>query len=370
MTRPEVATQNNVERHILKRAHGLQATLIDPSLVSVPENWARHEEVWGKNVDFTFPADKRVRHHKYEGKLFIKSYRKIKNINRVRWSRLEDIEAGVRQADHIIDAYDPEGGKEVGKTKQVIELVKDLSKDFQQSGLTHMDIRLIAEKGALGLLQAGFINAQRSQRLEIADKITRAAQLDSKTRVNSSRSRLILSHVWVDLIRELLVGRVTEDKYTSIQAKLIREREFERFLLGQVVAHIDGLSGKTESFEDPRRLQEIKAFAREYLSPQMVKLKPYARMAAISRFLIVNTGTAEELDALRKYIGDEADMYAGTPALTSQNLSREERIRRLGGIKTMIEEGLEIGELFLHTKSEDRKEALEQYNLHKIQSTA
>lgn len=286
-------------------------------------------------------------------------YRNINGGSRVRWSKPEDLEAGIRQADHVREVYDPKTGKEVEKTKLVISLVRDLSVHMQKEILFPLDIQLMAEKSANTLMQAGFIDAQKERRQEVVAKILKAASLDSQHRVNSPRSRLILSHAWVDLIRELLVSKMTENKYASIGAKLIREREFERFLLSQVASHIGLLTQPGNSFEAARNIAELKFFVRQYLSKDIMRLKPYASLAATSRFLILNTGTQDELNTLRNYIGDKADMYYGTPPFTQ--LSFGDQTKRLGGIKKNIEQSLDIGELFLYTKTSERANALEGY---------
>lgn len=348
--------KNAIERYNLKRAGGMQARLLDPTMVSMPENQVRHEEVWEKDAAFLFGTDNRIRYHKYHGELYIKSYRKFKGQSRVRWSHPVDVEAGIRQADHVREAYDPKTGNEVEKTKHVIELVRDLSHYFQQPGLTLLDFGLAATQAADTLVQTGFVDAVKEERQDVVDKIMKAASLDSLSRPNASRSRMILSHVWVDLIHELLVHKMTENKYANIQAKLIREREYERFVLGQTVLHIEEQIRASTGFEDRRSVLELKQFVNQYLGPDVVKLKPYAKKAATARFLIMNTGTKEELEALRKYIGDEADMYYATPTLV-----QTDKVRRLTQIKKDISQGLEIGDLFLVTPVEEREDALEKY---------
>lgn len=356
MTQPvETRTKNNIERKILQRAGGMQGGLFDVNLTYPPENIVRNTEVWDKNVDFLFPGDDRVRYHRFTGDAFFKSFRN----GRVRWSKPIDIENGIRLANHVQEAYDPKTGREVEKTKQVISLVRDLSISFQKQGLVPLDIQLMAVEAGEKLAGTGFVNAEKESKQEIVGKIVRAASLDSKARVNSARSRLILSHAWVDLIKELLVGKVIENKYGSIGAKFVREREFERFVLSQVNSHIDELLRVSSSFEDRRNIRELKAFAARYLSRDVIKLKPYSVVAATSRFLIMNTGSKEELDMLKKYIGEDAGMYYGTTPFTK--LDKEKQISRLKGVKSMIREGLDIGELFLHTKTSERSVALEQY---------
>lgn len=363
MTTPIEASRpgdkNRIERKVLKRAGGMQAQLIDPTTVFIPENQVRHQEVWNKDTVFLFTTDNRIRYNKFTGDLFIKSYRKVNGQSRVRWSHPVDLEAGIRQADHVREAYDRKTGVEVEKTKGAIGLVRDLSVEFQESGLTPLEIRLMSEKAAATLTDLGFVDAVKEEKQLVVEKIMKAATLDSRTRVNSSRSRMILSNVWVDLIHELLVEKMTENKYASIQAKLIREREFERFVLGQTVSYIDEQARSSSGFENRRSVLELKQFVKKYLSSDVVKLQPYARVAAISRFLIMNTGTAEELDALRRFIGDDADMYYGTKPF--MDLEKPEKTNRLTGVKQKIIQIGEIGELFLHTKTDERDAALEAY---------
>ncbi len=348
----EAANKHGIERHNLRRAGGMQGRLIDPNLVIGEENKARSDEVRHVDIKYLFPTDNRIRYHKYNGDVYLKSYRKVKSRSLVRWSKLVDLEAAIRLSGHVIEAYDPKTGKEIEKTRTAISLVRSLSIRLQRSGLFPMDMQLMAEDAALELTQAGFINAQKEEKQKTVEKVMKAARLDSVNRVNPSRSRLILSHAWVDLIRELLIGKMTENKYVSIQAKLIRERELERFVLLQTASYIDELTRGQSSFEESRSAVEFKQFARQFLSNEVVKLKPYSRVAATARFLIMNTGTEEELEKLRKYIGDDAGMYRGTPPLTK--LAREEQQKRLRGIKMEIVNILQEGEANLHIKTSER----------------
>lgn len=359
---PPPNKKHGIERKVLKRAGGMQGRLIDPTTVYVPENPVRHQEVWNKDTAFVFTTDDRVRHNKYTGDLFIKSYRNVNGKSLVRWSHPVDVEAGIRLADHVKEAYDSATGREVERTKGAISLVKDLSVDFQKPGLAPLDIQLMSEEAAATLAKLGFIDAVKEEKLDVVKKIMRAAALDSKTRVNGPRSRMILSHVWVDLIHELLVEKMTGNKYTSIKAKLIREREFERFVLDQTVSHIDEQTQTSSSFEDRRSVLELKHFVAKYLSSDVVKLKPYSQVAAISRFLLMTTGTQAEFDLLRKYIGDKADAYRNTKPLTDPSLDRADKIIVLADVRKKIIECAEIGELFLHTETAKREEALEQYH--------
>ena len=359
MSTKKEGTANNLERHVLKRAKSLQHRLIESEQVFVSENADRQREAFGQHTAFLIPGDDRIRHHRYKGELFLKSYRKVNKQANVRWSKPEDVEAGIRMADHVREAYDPQTGREIEKTHQVVALVHSLSVAMQQEGVKPLDMQKMAEDAASQLTEAGFINAQKDSRVDTVEKIMRAANLDSRKRVNTPRSRMIVSHVWVDLIRELLVGKMTENKYSRIGAKLIREREFERFLMFQTLAHIAEMDGVTSSFEDARSSRELKMFIGRYLSRDVIKLKPYAKMAARVRFLIMNTGTEEELSQLRQYIGEEADMYRGTPPFTK--LEGPDKKRRLQGVRQSLVEGLEVAELFLHTETSKREQALENY---------
>lgn len=360
MTRPvEVIAGNKIERHILRRAGGMQGRLFDPDIKANPENVTRHAEVWRDDVSYLFPGDDRVRWNTYTGELFLRSSRQRKGEQVIRWSKPLDLENGIRMAGRVSESYDPKTGKEMLKIKDAIQLIKGLSQSFQKPGLRSLEMDAFAKEAVDRLSQLGFVSAVNAEKQKIAEQILKAGSRDVLNRVNPARSRLILSNVWVDLIHELLVGKVTENKYASVGAKLTREREFERFVLAQVTSHIEGLLRTPTSFEDKKNIQDFKVFVRQYLGNDVVRLKPYAKIAAVTRFLVMNTGTKAEHDLLKKYIGEEAEMYYGTKPFTE--LSQKEREARLKGIRFIIQEELELAEILLHTKTEDRARVIEEH---------
>lgn len=361
MVLKEGEARHKIETSVLKKRAGrrLQHRVPDSKAFIVPEDPEKSEYVLQQPR--LFPRDHRIRHNP-EGEVFIVSYRgKAKKkeeqqpgkVSLIRWSRYSDIETAIRGAEHVRKKYDiPNNGEAIGNIRNVIDLVKDLSLELQQRGVTDIGMGLMSTKAGEVLLQNGYDTAVKPGKIKIFEQIMSATNLDSLDRVNPSRSRLILSHVWIDLIQELLVGRRVEEKYKTVREKLIRSREFQRFLLSQAAAYIDeSVSQRTGHHEEERTTGELKTFAREYLSSHFINTMPYSQVAAVSRFLIVHKGTPEEVITLSKYIGEDAQMFEGTPRLSQ--LDGRERKRRLSQISILIKRVLKEGEEALTPKKEE-----------------
>lgn len=340
--------KHNIERGVLKKraGPGLQDRIFNGESSIEPENPDKSREVIG--FPRLFSSDHRIRYNQ-EGDVFIVSYRERGEGYLTRWSTYPDIETAIRGAEHVREKYNIPNGEEIGKVRNVIGLVKDLSVNLQERGIAPLDMRSMAEYAAEALVQSGFDTAVKPKKIQIMEKIMSATDLDKRNRVNPSRSRLILSHAWVDLIQELLVGRRIEEKFGSVREKLIRSREFQCFLLSQAVEYIDEAVGqRTGHHEEERTIGELKTFARDYLSSQFINTKPYSQVAAISRFLITHTGTQEELIALSRYIGDNAQIFEGTPRFS--HLGGGDKKRRLLQISKAITGVLKDGENALSPK--------------------
>lgn len=342
-------TPNNIERGVLKKRSGtaLATRVFGNKPYIEPENPAKSREV--RDLPSLIPNDHRIRFNP-QGDVYIVSYRKKpqETTPRSRWGKYKDIEAAIRGAGYVREAYGMGSGEEIGKVRKVIDLVKGLSSDLQKRGVTPLDMGLMAQDAAAALVKSGFDTAVKFEKRQILEKIMSATNLDRQNRVNPSRSRLILSHAWIDLIQELLVGQRIEDKYGSVRAKLIRSREFQRFLLSQAASYIeDAATLRRGDHEEGRTIRELKAFAQRYLSNQFINTKPYSQVAAVSRYLIMTTGTPLEKQNLAKYIGEDAVIY---DVLPMSRLTPELRKRRLAGIKGRIERVLEDGEVALVPK--------------------
>lgn len=339
---------NRIERHVLKARAGTAEERLNKKKADIEaKNRERDLEI-GSHPRL-FPGDYRIRHSP-TGEVYVRTYRTKEKIRPI-WLPYPDIETAIRASEHIMEKYEIPDGNEIGKVRNVIGLVKDLSSELQQRGVTEIGMGLMSTKAGEVLAENRYDTAVGPGKKKILEQIMSATNLDSLDRVNPSRSRLILSHVWIDLIQELLVGRRVEEKYRTVREKLIRSREFQRFLLSQAAAYIDeAVSQRVGHHEEEMTTRELKTFAREYLSNHFINTMPYSRVAAISRFLIMHTGTSEEVMALSKYIGEDAQMFEGTPRLSQ--LDGRERKRRLSQISVAIKRILEEGEDALPPKKE------------------
>lgn len=333
-------TPNNVERSVLKGR--MRSGLQQPLVAIVSENPERSFQA--QYLPRLFPTDDRVKWDN-EGNVWIVSYRskdKVKDVDYERWGIYKDVEAAIRGTGYVAEAYGKDGERSTN-VKNVITQVRDLSRSFQRPGITLLEINQMAQVAATTLVENNYDTAVKPEKQEVVKKIMEAVRVDKLDRVNPSRSRLILSHAWVDLIQELLIDQRIEDKYSALRSALIRSREFQRFLLEQAAAYLeDAVTLRRGDYEEARTIRELKIFARRYLSNHFINTKPYSRVAAKSRFLIVHTGTQKEIGSLSGYIGNDAEIYKGTPQLSQ--LDGRDRKKRLSQISTAIKEVLKEGE--------------------------
>lgn len=365
--KPEFA----LEREVLKRGKGLLRQMDDQAVLFVDSNIASSMEA--ESHDPLFPGDKRIR-ASLAGDIYFISYRSTSRMNalfvdlpegndtkieKVIWAKSTDVESGIRRSSHIAAKYEPGTGETILNIQEVIQRIHDLSQEYHRSGITEEERQKMAEETAEVLVRTGFANATKPEKVRIMDKVLAAGQRDVLQRINPPRSRMILSNVWIDLTKELIEGRYAKEKYKSIHAKLIRERELERFFLSQVHERINQIDEEREgSREIETEISDIQNFTHQYLNPNQIRVKPYSRAAAIVRFDLFGDGAAPAFDEngevdrqkmnphltiLSKYIGsDEAQIYKGTPHFKS--LSIKDRISRLKGAAFTIEEALNEGE--------------------------
>lgn len=380
MTGPE-NTPNAIERELLKRGRGLQGKMNLGETVYINENPAIAEQV--ETFRYLFPFDSRLKYSS-EGDIWILSYppivkslsedmfadlpssKKQRKFAQRRWSNAQDIEKAIRMANHVAEAYEKDEGEVSKNTLGVVDLVKDLSYEYQKPGITETELTERAQETANTLVATKYANARKPEKLKIKNMLLAAGQKDVLQRINPSRSRMIISNAWIDLSKELIVNRIIGEKYRTMEWKLRQERDFERFCLEQTAARIDEIETIREgSPEFKRLLSELELFVYRYNSSDYVKAKPYSKVAAITRFLMFGNGqhaafddngnidrggTNPDLQLLAKYIGkEEAQLYWGTPKF--KELKPEEKIVRLRTIASSIHQTLEEGDLNLEKEA-------------------
>lgn len=362
---------NRIERHILKQGGGLQAEMEFEPTIYMAENEERSREVAG--LQNLLPFERRMRYDQ-QGDIFVRSSppkrtqpdmfpyivrKKSPRVAYVRWSKLGTIETAIRQASHIAEQYG-KSGETTKSTLTVVDTLKGLTQAYQQSNVDE-EARLQLEVETAAILeQTGYANATKPEKQGIATQIVSAAKRDSKERINRSRSRLILSHVWIDVSRELIVGRKAGEKYSTLRELLLRERALERFCLEQTEERIENiLSIRQGSPELEGLMRDLKLFVYTYNSGEYVKVKPYSRAAAITRFALFGdgqkqddvTGISSDVRKLAQFLGmEEALRYSGAEHFTK--LSPEAQRRRLRLVQNEIAEALEKGERDLYKEGE------------------
>ncbi len=370
MQRPE-ATNNAIEREVLKRGGGLQSRMALEDTFYIEERPEISELV--APYDYLFPFDNRIKHSP-EGSLWILSYppilkatedmfpdlppaKKPKKVSQRRWSNPDDIETAIRMSGHIADTYKPKEGEVAKDTLGVVDHVKQLSYDYQQPGITEVERENLATQTAEILVATKFANARKPEKLKIRNMLLHAGQRDSLARLNTSRSRIIISNAWIDLSRELIVNRTIGEKYRTMEWRLMQERDMERFCLEQTVARINALNGRrTSSPEFTRLRKDLELFVYTYNSSDYIRAKPYSNIAAISRFLMFGDGQKPAVDesgnvvtdemnsdlkTLSRYIGADAGMFWGTRNF--RTLTSDEQLRRLEAVGVAISQTLEEG---------------------------
>lgn len=355
----------NIERNILKRGGGLEGKMQGEQVFYVPSDEVKNRQV--EELPPLLPFDRRIR-VATTGELYVKSYltskpinspfadysgENYKSIQKVIWNESPDIENAIRRTEHIKTKYEPKTGEVIQGTKDVIGQIFELSDAFHQSGITEQQRIQMIENSASVLASAGFVNAKKPEKQEIVRKIMAAGSRDSLQRINPPRSRLILSNAWIDLTRELIVGRMVKEKYNGIHERLLRERQMERFLLKQTAMRLNEIKmTRDRSVERDQAFKDLSKFIYQYNSPEHIKAKPYSHAAAKVRFFRFGDGDVENennnLQTLKKYIGDDYEAFRGMKKF--DKLNTEEISKRLDDMNHEIQKAIDFGDENLPVK--------------------
>ncbi|OGH17249.1 MAG: hypothetical protein A3C30_01430 [Candidatus Levybacteria bacterium RIFCSPHIGHO2_02_FULL_40_18] len=278
-----------------------------------------------------------------------------KTVRALRWNHCQDIETAFRFMGHVGEVYDRRDGKEVQKTKRAIGAMKRIIRDFRsEETMTQERLDSLREATVSDLAQAGFYNARKEVKKQIASQGTLASGRDSEGRINDLVSRSRAASAWLKAIHELMFAGQVREKFPYLRDLVLLERARERLDLEFAVRIIDNVLRLGNNNRDiSRTLSSVAHFSRRNLTSNRPKANPYkgpAVIAHVSLFGSRHEGTVRILEA---YLGEErARQMLSVPSIiavyrdtTRSAMGRWEEIsERLSAARSELALALEVGD--------------------------
>jgi hypothetical protein len=306
-------------------------------------------------LSYRDPGQKDITHLITEENTVYQRGESPKKVSLQRPNRYHDIESAIRSMEHVFDKYERHDGSEVGKTKKAVEVMRRILPEFRGNTPSEERLAEISEMAIRELTAAGFTNAEKIIKQDLAEQIIRATQVDVLGRVNPLISRSVIASAWVKTTRELLFEKKVREKYSYLYALLSNEREMERFYLVQAVrGGIDNISARGEkNHEAGNAIRNFEHFSRQYLGFR-INVNPYRGPAMYTHVSLFGPRFEGQIQILRAYAGNEEtaniltirpiqNVYLDT---TRSAMSRWEEIsERLSTAREDLVAALAIGEI-------------------------
>lgn len=248
-------------------------------------------------------------------------------------SRVWDgLEPAIRQQLHILAKFDSVNlDTEPQALRKIVYWITQASQVLKEGPVSRSKLNQMSSEATEMLTSFAQSPAAHETKEKVAQMLTKAAQPDSRGRINPMISRIRLRSALLNSTRRLVTSDLIRRKFSANLEVLIAEREFTRYSLDQAYAELNSVS-ETVSLLETNPSQVLKS-EKQILSAQISeiskhylkfpKVAPYLLPARLAGLYLAGVNEAEK-DITLRILGDGAEEEIANPSASKLLLSENE----------------------------------------------
>lgn len=221
-----------------------------------------------------------------------------------RWGKHRSIDTVFRATEHIVEQYEAEKGQRTQHLKEAIKQSNIAAHALQEQNVDLKRLAEVKDRLATAMASTGLSGAYNIFYQDIVAQLDRALSPDRLNRPNTARSRLMRGYVHPLFVRALFVNRRTDTKNGNRNSLIFQERDFEQGALRFVQRRCDQLI-QANAVNFRHGIKSFRDLAYAYLSPDVIKVRPYIEPAALVWYLLHSSMDEEAIATLGRHIGQD-----------------------------------------------------------------
>lgn len=223
------------------------------------------------------------------------------------WSKSDDISMAIRRERRIAAKLGKEGDVVLG-TKKLIATLFELIPQYEEGIVTSDSLPGIQEEMGRVVLESGYGNVRKQNKLVAAERAIRAVQPDPRGFVNPLIARTVAAGSIKLLVAELINAKLGREKHEWILARLTAENELERFIFEEGIKVLEAIENLPSGHKEfVSEVLAARDFFTRFLKPSIIKAAPYRIPAVMARVNLFGMRGKEEETFTQRVLKDDED---------------------------------------------------------------